>query len=69
MTLEQVEASLALWIAALDAVSRNRSYTIEGRQLTRADAKECRETIDWLQRKKSELLDAAAGRGRVRYVS
>jgi hypothetical protein len=69
MTLTEVEAALVEWHAALLAVSKNQSYSINGRALTRASAAEIRETIDWLEGKKVDLMAAASGTGRVRYVS
>lgn len=68
MTLEQAQASLANYEAALNAVSRNQSYEIEGRQLRRADLAEIRNTIDWLERKISRLSSAASGKSSVYYV-
>lgn len=52
ITLAQAEAELALWLAADAAVSSNQSYSISsgggsGRQLTRADALEIRNNIDY----------------------
>lgn len=68
-TLAEVESQLTEWKAALTAVSRNQSYSIEGRAMTRAQLPEIRKTIDWLERKHGELSSAASGAGKVRYVS
>lgn len=69
MTLAEAETALAAWEKALTAVSRNQSYSIEGRSLTRADVAEVRETIDWLEGKIERMKRQASGKGRVRYVS
>ena len=45
ITLTQAEAQLALWLAADQAVAAGQSYTISGRTLTRADAREIRGNI------------------------
>ena len=47
ITLAQAEAQLALWLAADAAVASGQSYTIGGRSLTRANAREIRENIDF----------------------
>lgn len=65
ITLDQAEAKLAEWLAADTAVARNQSYEIDNRTLTRADAKEIRQNIDywdgWCRR-----LDPNSSRVRVR---
>jgi len=45
ITLTQAEAQLALWMAADTAVATGQAYTVGGRSLTRADAKEIRNNI------------------------
>lgn len=69
MTLAEAETALAAWDAALVAASRNQSYSIEGRSLTRADVDEIRQTIDWLEARIARLRRAATGRGGVYHVS
>lgn len=68
MTLEEARARLALWEDALDAISRNQEYSLEGRSLKRADLGQVRATIDWLEARVDRLESRAAGRGRVGYV-
>ena len=62
ITLAQAESQLALWLAASEAVATSQSYSVSGRSLTRADAKEIRENIDYWQAKTVQL-DAAASSG------
>ena len=45
ITLAQAETQLAAWLAADTAVASGQSYSIGGRSLTRANAKEIRENI------------------------
>jgi hypothetical protein len=47
ITLVQAEAQLTAWIAASTAVASGQSYSIAGRSITRADAKEIRESITY----------------------
>jgi hypothetical protein len=47
ITLVQAEAKLAEWLAADTAVASGQGYTIGGRSLTRANAREIRENIDY----------------------
>lgn len=67
ITLEQAEAQLALWIAASTAVASNQSYSINGRSLTRVDAREIRENIDYWQNWVVTLTPGEAN-SRTRYV-
>jgi len=55
ITLAQAEAQLALWIAADQAVSLNQSYDVDGREVTRADAKTIRENIEFWDRQVKRL--------------
>jgi hypothetical protein len=73
ITLEQAQAQLALWLAASSALASGQSYSIDTagvrRQLTRVDAAEVRTSIDYWQRKVTELASiGAGGRRRIRYV-
>ncbi len=45
ITLAQAETQLDLWITADAAVAAGQAYSIGGRSLTRANAKEIRENI------------------------
>lgn len=55
LTLAQAQARLDAWLAADDAVANSQSYTIEGRSLTRADARTIRENIDYWEAKVQSL--------------
>ena len=65
ITEAQATAQLALWLEADAAVSRSQSYEIAGRKLTRADAKEISEKIDYWSQKEAAL---ARGGVKVRRV-
>jgi uncharacterized protein DUF6148 len=67
ITLAIAEARLTLWLEADAAVARNQSYTIEERQLTRADAAEIRKNIDYWQAQIVRLQGGSTGGARVRY--
>jgi len=45
ITLTQAETQLTAWLAADTAVATGQAYTIGGRSLTRANAREIRENI------------------------
>jgi len=66
ITLAQAEAQLAAWVAANTAVASGQSYSIKDRSLSRVDAGEIREQIDywdgWVRRL------TRRSRGRTRYV-
>jgi hypothetical protein len=50
ITLDQAQAKLALWMAADDAVASGQAYEIQGRKLTRANAREISDQIEkWNQ--------------------
>jgi len=55
ITLAQAEAQLALWIAASAAVAANQSYSINGRAMTRAEARSIPQMIDYWERKVQQL--------------
>jgi len=66
ITAEQAQARLDAWLEADAAVSQSQSYSIAGRSLTRANAAEIRNNIDYWQRKVSQLSRGGSG-ARVRY--
>jgi hypothetical protein len=73
ITLAQAQAQLDTWLAASTAVASSQSYEIpQGggqRKLTRADAAEIRQQVDFWDTKVKSLTSAAAGgRRRTRYV-
>lgn len=69
ITLQQARTSLSRWIAASEAVASNQSYEIDGRKLTRANAKEVREMISFWEAKVRELENpATGGRARARRI-
>jgi hypothetical protein len=68
ITLVQAEAQLALWLAADAAVATSQSYSIAGRSLSRADAAEITNKINYWQGKVLTLTNSLSGRGRTRYV-
>lgn len=66
ITLEQAQAQLENWLAASTAVATSQSYSIGSRSLTRADASEIREQIDYWQNQVNRL--SAGGSRKTRYV-
>lgn len=65
ITLTAAQTQLDTWIAASTAVaSAGQSYTINGRTLTRANAREIQQMIEYWSAKVSELEAKAAGRRR-----
>ncbi|MDR2946710.1 MAG: hypothetical protein LBV79_08200 [Candidatus Adiutrix sp.] len=58
-TKAELTAAIAEWKAAYRAASSGRSYTIEGRTLTRYDLDDIRAQLDYL----SKELDKASGHG------
>lgn len=63
ITLQTAQAQLELWIEADQRVSRNQSYSIAGRDYTRADAAAITAKIEFWDRKVRELTATAAGTG------
>ncbi|UES51579.1 DUF6148 family protein [Roseibium aggregatum] len=55
LTAAIAQARLDSWLAADEAVAANQSYTINNRTLTRANAKEIRDNIDFWSKKIEEL--------------
>lgn len=68
ITLAQAQAKLALWMEADERVAAGQSYTIAGRSLSRVNATEIRDNIDYWEAKVRQIESAAAGRRRTRYV-
>lgn len=67
-TTEYTDAQLIVeYRAALAAVATNQSYSMAGRTYTRANLKEIRDTIDWLERKISSTNDTTGGLLYVRF--
>ena len=61
ITAAQANTALTAWIAADAAVATGQSYSIGGRSLTRANAKEIRENIDYWDDKCQELAEDSSG--------
>jgi hypothetical protein len=55
-TLADAQAQLAAWEAASLALASNKSYTIGGRTLTRANSDEVIKMISYWERKVDKLL-------------
>ena len=53
LTLAQAQTALDAWIAADIAVAKGQSYSMNGRSLTLANAKEIREQIQYWERRVS----------------
>lgn len=68
ITLAQAQAQLEAWLAASTAVAKSQSYEIDGRKLTRANAAEIRNSIDYWSGKVNILTSRNSGRGRARTV-
>lgn len=60
ITLDQAQAKLSLWMAADDALTMGQNYTIDQgnvkRVLTRADASEIRNNINYWRREVERLM-------------
>jgi hypothetical protein len=61
LTVTQMTSLLAKYNTCLEAIALGQSYEINGRQLTRANLREVRETIDWLEKKIDNASDASGG--------
>lgn len=55
ITLSDAESQLTVWIAASSAVASGQSYSIAGRSLNRANAREIRENIEFWDRQCKRL--------------
>lgn len=69
ITLEQAEAQLTAWLAASTAVSQGQAYTIGTRSLSRANAREIQEQIQFWDGKVKELDRSPGGGIRVRGIT
>ena len=65
ITLEVAETKLQLWLDADDAVAKNQEFWVEGRRVTRADARTIQRNITYWDAKVRAL---SGTRLRVRYV-
>lgn len=65
ISLSDASAALAAWVAADLATATGQSYTIGARSLTRVDAAEIRENINYWSGVEASLQRAAAGESRV----
>lgn len=54
---------LVLYNEALQAVATGQSYEINGRRMTRADLREIRDTIEWLEARIERAGENTAGLG------
>jgi hypothetical protein len=68
ITLAQAEAKLAEYMAAETAVLSGQSYSIAGRQLTRANLAEIREGLLFWNAQVVQLDGQSQGRGRNRVI-
>jgi len=55
ISFSEAQAKLTLWMAADDAVAKGQEYTIGGRSLTRANAREIRSNIEFWEKKVRRL--------------
>jgi hypothetical protein len=69
LTLAQAEARLAGWLDVDTQLQAGQTVKFNERLLTRADAEQVRNNIDYWQKKCQELSQAETGRGRSRTVS
>lgn len=68
ITATQAQQQLDAWLACSLAIAQgNQSYTIQGREFTKADAAEVRRQIDFWEARVAKLSSGARG-AKVRYV-
>lgn len=65
-TLEQAQAQLDAWMAASLAATAGQTYEIAGRRLTRQNAAEILQQIEYWSREVDLLRMRTAGRSRAR---
>lgn len=63
ITLAQAEDQLAVWLAADTAVASGQSFDHNGRSLTRVNAKEIRESINFWDAKVKALTNQSSTGG------
>lgn len=63
ITLTVIQQHLSAWLAASLAVSEGQNYAINGRSLTRANAAEIRQQINYWQSLETQELKAQSGQG------
>ena len=61
ITTTQAQTALDAWIAADLAVAKGQSYSMNGRSLTLANAKEIREQIQYWERRVLTLNNSSSG--------
>ncbi len=61
LTSTQAQIALDAWIAADLAVAKGQSYSMNGRSLTLANAKEIREQIQYWERRVAAFAAASTG--------
>jgi hypothetical protein len=69
ITLSQAEDQLTAWLSASSAVAQGQAYSIGSRALTRANAREIRENIEFWDSKVRRLADGSGGGIRVRGIT
>jgi len=67
IALSEAQDQLTTWLAASKAVASGQSYSIAGRSLSRVNATEIRQQIDYWESKVNQILRASSGRSRTRY--
>lgn len=69
ITLAQAEEQLAKYIEAENKVLQAQSYSIAGRELTRANLSYIRESIEYWDRKVKDMSASSTGRSRGRVIT
>ncbi len=58
-TLQELDEQIAAFKQALLALAVNQSYKLGNREFVRADIKEIRKTLEYLDRERSKLVSGA----------
>ncbi len=61
-SLDRINAKIALWEAADDAVALGQSYSVSGKMLTRADAAFIEQRLERLYAEKERIETGLTGR-------
>ena len=69
ITLQQAQAHLDTWLAADTAVSSGQVVEINGRHLTKVNAREIRENINYWENKVNRFSRGGVGIRRVRLAA